>query len=231
MTAPSWVDSVVGEFGQSAGLGRISLGDKGVAALSFQNGLALHLEHAFDSLFVTMTVPTRLDAASAARLLGYAHPDAHFAFRLRTGYIAKSGRAVFAVKIADRDVTLNVSRTTEPLRFDTGIGQAGYAEILDSPVAGQPQKSLLPGSTTVTQAIDEIFPTDRSVGGEVMRALVAGNSAVMRTPSGFSQAAHSALRALKERDSAAADEAAVEIEMLLADTDLLDRYRMALLET
>ena len=63
MTAPSWVDSVVGEFGQSAGLGRISLGDKGVAALSFQNGL-------------------------------------------RTGYIAKSGRAVFAVKIADRDVTL-----------------------------------------------------------------------------------------------------------------------------
>ena len=104
MTAPSWVDSVVGEFGQSAGLGRISLGDKGVAALSFQNGLVLHLEHAFDSLFVTMTVPTRLDAASAARLLGYAHPDAHFAFRLRTGYIAKSGRAVFAVKIADRDV-------------------------------------------------------------------------------------------------------------------------------
>ena len=128
-------------------------------------------------------------------------------------------------------MSLSISRTTEPLRFDTGIGQAGYAEILDSPVAGQPQKSLLPGSTTVTQAIDELFPTDRSVGGEVMRALVAGNSAVMRTPSGFSQAAHSALRALKERDSAAADEAAVEIEMLLADTDLLDRYRMALLET
>ena len=128
-------------------------------------------------------------------------------------------------------MSLNVSRTTEPLRFDTGIGQAGYAEILDSPVAGQPQKSLLPGSTTVTQAIDELFPTDRSVGGEVMRALVAGNSAGMRTPSGFSQAAHSALRALKERESAAADDAAAEIEMLLADTDLLDRYRMALLET
>ena len=128
-------------------------------------------------------------------------------------------------------MSLSVSRTTEPLRFDTGIGQAGYAEILDSPVAGQPQKSLLPGSTTVTQAIDELFPTDRSVGGEVMRALVAGNSAVMRTPSGFSHAAHSALRALKERESAAADEAAAEIEMLLADTDLLDRYRMALLET
>ena len=127
-------------------------------------------------------------------------------------------------------MSLNVSRTTEPLRFDTGIGQAGYAEVMDSPIAGQPQKTLLPGSTTVTQAIDELFP-DRSVGGEVMRALVAGNSAVLRTPSGFAQTARSALRALKERGSSAADNAAAEIETLLADTDLLERYRMSLLET
>ena len=127
-------------------------------------------------------------------------------------------------------MSLNVSRTTEPLRFDTGIGQAGYAEVMDSPIAGQPQKTLLPGSTTVTQAIDELFP-DRSVGGEVMRALVAGNSAVLRTPSGFAQTARSAMRALKKRGSPAADDAAAEIETLLADTDLLERYRMSLLET
>ena len=127
-------------------------------------------------------------------------------------------------------MSLNVSRTTEPLRFDTGIGQAGYAEVMDSPIAGQPQKTLLPGSTTGTQAIDELFP-DRSVGGEVMRALVAGNSAVLRTPSGFAQTARSAMRALKERGSPAADNAAAEIETLLADTDLLERYRMSLLET
>ncbi len=126
---------------------------------------------------------------------------------------------------------MNVSRTTDPLRFDTGIGQAGFAEVIDSPVAGQPQKELLPGSTTVTQAIDELFPQDRSVGGEVMHALVAGNSAVLRTPGGFSQTARSALLALRERGSTAADNAAAEIEMLLADTDLLDRYRMSLLET
>ena len=128
-------------------------------------------------------------------------------------------------------MSLSVSRTTEPLRFDTGIGQAGFAEIIDTPVAGQPQKALLPGSTTVTQALDSIFPPDRSVGGEIMRALVAGNSAVMRTPSGFAQSARSALRTLRERGSAAADDAAAEIETLLADTDLLERYRMALLET
>lgn len=124
-----------------------------------------------------------------------------------------------------------MSRTTEPLRFDTGIGSAGFAEIMDSPVAGQPQKTLLPGSTTVTQAIDELFPPDRSVGGEIMCALVAGNSAILRTPSGFSQTARSAVRALRERGSRAADDAAAEIETLLSDTDLLERYRMSLLET
>ncbi len=128
-------------------------------------------------------------------------------------------------------MSLNVSRTTEPLRFDTGIGSAGYAEIMDTPVAGQPQKTLLPGSTTVTQAIDELFPPDRSVGGEVMRALVASNSAALRTTSGFSGAARSALSSLRNRGTSAADGAAHEIETLLADTDLFERYRMALLET
>ena len=106
MTAPAWIDSAVGEFGRAAGLGSLSLGDGGVAALSFQNGLSLRLEYADDSLFVAMTVPVRLDESVAGRLLGYAHPDARFGFRLRAGYLAKSGRAVLAVRLPDRDVTL-----------------------------------------------------------------------------------------------------------------------------
>ncbi len=106
MTAPSWIESAVGEFGRSAGLGSLSLGDRGVAALSFQNGLVLRFEYAFDALHVAMTVPVHLDASSAGRLLGYAHPSARFGLRIRTGYLAKSGRAVFAVSFADRDVTL-----------------------------------------------------------------------------------------------------------------------------
>ena len=106
MTVPAWIDSAVGEFGQSAGLGSLSLGNRGVAALSFQNGLVLRFEYAFDSLYVMMTVPARLDASAARRLLGYAHPKARFGFHLRVGYLAKSGRAVFAVRLADRDVTL-----------------------------------------------------------------------------------------------------------------------------
>ena len=126
---------------------------------------------------------------------------------------------------------ISVSRTTDPLRFDVGIGSAGYADVISSPAEGEPQKALMPGTTTVTQAIDELFPSDRSVGGEVMRALVAGNPATLRTSGGFSDAARNAVQSLKGRGTSAADRAALEIENLLADTDLLERCRMALLET
>lgn len=128
-------------------------------------------------------------------------------------------------------MSLGVSRTTEPLRFDVGIGSAGYADVIDSPVVGQPQKSLLPGATTVSQAIDEIFPTDRSVGGEIMRALVAENPATLRTPGGFNSMARQTLDRLLERGSSASDKAAHEIENLLADQDLFEHYRLSLLET
>ena len=106
MTAPAWIDSAVGEFGQSAGLGSLSLGDRGVTALSFQNGFVLRFEYVFDSLYIAMTVPARIDAPVAARILSYAHPEARFGFHLRTGYIAKTSRAVFAVRLVDREVTL-----------------------------------------------------------------------------------------------------------------------------
>ena len=126
---------------------------------------------------------------------------------------------------------MSVSRTADPLRFDVGIGRAGYADVIDTPAAGELQKSLLPGTTTVSQALDELFPPDRSVDGEIMRAMVAGNSAVLRTPRGFSEAARRAAKSLRDSGTAAADSAAHEIESLLADADLLERCRMALLET
>ena len=128
-------------------------------------------------------------------------------------------------------MSLNVSRTTDPLRFDTGIGSAGFAEILDTPSAGEPQKPLLPGSTTVTQAVDALFPTDHSVGNEILRALVSENAIALRTSTGFNQAARRTAQTLRARGTAASDRAAREIETLLADTDLFERYRLALLET
>ena len=128
-------------------------------------------------------------------------------------------------------MSLGVSRTTEPLSFNTGIGSASFAEVMDTPAAGEPQKSLLPGSTTVTQAVDALFPTDRAVKDEIMSALVAGNSAMLRTPGGFNRAARGAARTLRKRGTAAADRAAREIETLLADADLFEHYRASLLET
>ena len=128
-------------------------------------------------------------------------------------------------------MSLNVSRTTEPLSFNTGIGSASFAEVLNSPVSGDTQKTLLPGSTTVTQAIDALFPTERAVRDEIMSALVAGNTAYLRTPGGFNEAALRAAGALREAGTEASGRAAREIETLLADTDLFEHYRMALLET
>ena len=128
-------------------------------------------------------------------------------------------------------MSLGVSRTTEPLTFNTGIGNASFAEVIDSPAAGEPQKTLLPGSTTVTQAVDALFPTDRAVKDEIMSALVAGNTPFLRTGGGFNETARRTAMTLRGMHTAAADRAAHEIETLLADTDLFERYRMALLET
>ncbi len=108
MSAPTWIESAVREFGQTAGLNALGLGERGSAAVSFDNGISLRFEYVQESLVVAVTIPARLDAQSASRLLAYAHPEARVGFRLRTGYFARSGRAVFAVRLADRDVTVPI---------------------------------------------------------------------------------------------------------------------------
>jgi len=112
MTAPAWIEAVIREFGQAAGLKGLVLNERGAAVISFENGFSLRLEYAFDSLVVAMTVPVRMDAHSAARLLSYVHPAARYGFKLRAGYLARSGRAVFAARLADREVTLPAVNST-----------------------------------------------------------------------------------------------------------------------
>ena len=128
-------------------------------------------------------------------------------------------------------MSLNVSRTTEPLSFNTGIGNAEFAEVFESPAGGETPNALLPGSTTVTQAVDALFPTELAVRDEIMTALVAGNTPRLRTPGGFNETARETAHALREARTETAGRAAYEIESMLADTDLFERYRMALLET
>ena len=126
---------------------------------------------------------------------------------------------------------MKTARTTETIRFDTGISVAEFASGDGGAPGGERQKQLLPGSTTVSEALANIFPEGESVVGEIMSALVAGNSAYLRTPSGFGQTARSALRTLRASKGEAAARAVRELENLLADTEVFEHYRAALLET
>ncbi len=128
---------------------------------------------------------------------------------------------------------MKVSRTTESIRFDNGISVAEYAEgdAGYSSRSKQEHEGLLPGSTTVSDALSNIFPEGQSVTGEIMSALVAGNSAYLRTPAGFSEIAKETIRLLREKKTEAAARAVHELDLLLADTELFEQYRAALLES
>ena len=106
MTAPKWIESVVADFGHAAGLSSLALNERGAAAIAFEKGVKLRFEYAYDSLTVAVTVPAHLDAMVARRILSYAHPAARRAFRLRAGWMQRSSSAVFAARLADREVTL-----------------------------------------------------------------------------------------------------------------------------
>lgn len=106
MSAPAWIDAIVRDFGHAAGLNDFALNERGAAAISFVTGLELRLEHAYDSLVIAITVPAPATPAVARNILHFAHPGARHGFKLRAGYFPKTSRAVFAARLADREVTL-----------------------------------------------------------------------------------------------------------------------------
>ena len=106
MTAPDWIDAIVRDFGRSAGLSDFALNERGAAAASFDNGVTLRFEYVADALMVAVTVPAAIDPARAAALLAYAHPDAGLGLKVRAGYLAARGCAVFAIRLDARDATL-----------------------------------------------------------------------------------------------------------------------------
>ncbi len=127
---------------------------------------------------------------------------------------------------------MELSRVTQGVRFDTGISNADWANGPVGQTPGQTQGPLLPGSTTVTETLKDIFPTNTSISSEIMAALAAaGNTPLLRTSAGFHATAVKTIRSLRRKRGAKADAAARELENLLADTELLDQYRAALLET
>lgn len=126
---------------------------------------------------------------------------------------------------------LNVNRTTHSVSFNSGIATAAYAEKPAGQTRGTTQQPLLPGSTTVSRALDEIFPVEDNVEGQILGALASrGSSVALRSANGFRAAALRARDEL-ERGGDAARAAARELERLLDDGDLLQDYRAALLES
>lgn len=125
MTAPVWMNAVIGEFGRAAGLDGLTLNERGAAALKFEDGASLRLEYGGDALVVAMTVP----AADVKRLLSLSHPKARTSFRIRAGVLPKTGEAIMAIRLAERDVTLpRVSGAFELLwRLAREIGGAAWA--------------------------------------------------------------------------------------------------------
>jgi len=127
---------------------------------------------------------------------------------------------------------VSMNRVTQGVTFDKGIHDAQWTERPVGQTVGGTQHSLLPGETTVSQALENVFPKDPTVSGLVMKALAqAGSAMLLRTQNGYRGAATKTVRALRTAKGRAAGAAADEIEALLEDSDLLDRYRAALLES
>lgn len=127
---------------------------------------------------------------------------------------------------------MNLSRVTEGVNFNTGISMAEYNEAPAGQTRGQTQGTILPGSTTVSEALASVFPKDATLGATLVGLLAqAGNSTALRTGNGFHGAVKKAIGSLRAKGGKAASAAADELEGLLADTELLDYYRASLLET
>jgi len=127
---------------------------------------------------------------------------------------------------------MTINRTTHEVSFNTGISMAEYNEAPAGQTRGQTQGSILPGSTTVSEAMEAVFPKDPTVAGLILGQLAAaGNSLALRTHGGFRTAAEKAIRNLRMRGGTAGARAASELDALLEDTELLDTYRASLLES
>jgi len=127
---------------------------------------------------------------------------------------------------------MNVSRTANRVSFNTGISTAEYNEAPVGQTLGQTQKPLLPGSTTVSEALDSVFPRDPSILAAILGEMAAaGNNPELRTARGFRQAAEKTIDALRKGKGKASRAAADDIERLLEDEDLLESYRAAILES
>ena len=129
-------------------------------------------------------------------------------------------------------MSVSMNRVTQGVSFNNGIRTAEWNEKPVGQTLGQTQQPLLPGETTVSEALESVFPKDPTLSAQILGLLAAaGNSTLLRTSNGFHLAAKKAISNLRGKKSEKAKAAADELENLLSDTELLDFYRASLLET
>ena len=107
-SAPEFLNDVIKRFGEALGLKTFALNDRGAASLKFDSGLQFSLEYAYETLSIMMTVPCEANEELMKNLLLRSSYEANRPYKLRTGYLQKSGRAFFAVRIRETDVTLPI---------------------------------------------------------------------------------------------------------------------------
>lgn len=103
---PDWLNDTVQAFGRQMGLTEFRLSANGTAGVRFENGLVFRLEYAHEALMLSVGVLADADEETMKQLLVTAHPSAARSVRIRSGYLAKSGEALFALRLAERTVTV-----------------------------------------------------------------------------------------------------------------------------
>jgi type III secretion system chaperone SycN len=106
MMTPTWLNSIVREFGTSMGIENLSLNDNGVVALRFENKVVFNLEYAMDYLVLSMSVPAPQSIEAAKLLLSSSNPMRNGRFPIRTGFVDNPVRGMFMVRLDSADVTL-----------------------------------------------------------------------------------------------------------------------------
>lgn len=104
---PDWLNDSVQAFGRQMGLREFRLRENGAAGATFENGTTLRLEYAGGTLAMSMGVPAPEADEAAKRLLVLAHPAAQPpAFRLRAVYLKRTGEALLALRLPEREATV-----------------------------------------------------------------------------------------------------------------------------
>ena len=101
---PRWIESAVGDFAKSAGLGGIFFNGP-AAVFRFDNGITLRIEYSTKALVVALDVLSPETSEAAQYILAAADPFRSPGFSLRSGMLANPSRAVLAAVLAPSEIS------------------------------------------------------------------------------------------------------------------------------